>query len=105
MDNAQLLHDMVISDELGKIYYAEAKAMRRRGVTTWGVFLDLEKQGGGPLIDIGTHLVDLTLWLMNDYSPIVSATRCTYDNLIPLGGYNNGSAKRSLAVVAGGSPD
>lgn len=53
--------------ELGDIYYAKALALRRRGVPTWGVFLDEEKQGGGPLIDIGTHALDLTLWLMNNY--------------------------------------
>ena len=34
---------------------------------TWGVFLDEEKQGGGPLIDIGTHALDLTLYVMNNY--------------------------------------
>ena len=27
------------------------------------------EQGGGPLIDIGTHALDLTLWMMNNYKP------------------------------------
>ena len=31
------------------------------------------QQGGGPLIDIGTHALDLTLWMMNNYEP---ASRC-----------------------------
>lgn len=53
----------------GDIYYAEAHAVRRRGVPTWGVFIDKEKQGGGPLIDIGTHALDLTLFTMNNYEP------------------------------------
>ena len=35
--------------DLGEIYYAKAHAVRRRAVPTWGVFLDAEKQGGGPL--------------------------------------------------------
>ena len=56
-------------DELGEIYYARALAVRRRGVPTWGVFIDEEKQGGGPLIDIGTHALDLTLWMMDNYEP------------------------------------
>lgn len=43
--------------------------MRRRAVPTWGVFMDKEKQGGGPLIDIGTHALDIALWCMNNYKP------------------------------------
>lgn len=54
---------------LGDIYYVEALYLRRRGVPTWGVFTDKSKQGGGPLIDIGTHALDLTLFLMNNYEP------------------------------------
>ena len=57
------------NDELGEIYYARAHAVRRRGVPTWGVFIDEYEQGGGPLIDIGTHALDLTLWMMNNYQP------------------------------------
>ena len=57
--------------ELGHIYSAKAHAIRRRAVPTWGVFLDEEKQGGGPLIDIGTHALDLTLWMMDNYKPKV----------------------------------
>jgi Predicted dehydrogenases and related proteins len=57
--------------ELGEIYFAKAHAIRRRAVPTWGVFLDEEKQGGGPLIDIGTHALDLTLYMMNNYEPKV----------------------------------
>ena len=53
----------------GDIYYAEATALRRRAVPTWGVFLNEYEQGGGPLIDIGTHALDLTLWIMNNYKP------------------------------------
>ena len=57
------------SGELGDAYFAKAYAIRRRGVPTWGVFMDEEKQGGGPLIDIGTHALDLTLWIMDNYKP------------------------------------
>ena len=55
--------------DLGEIYFAKAHALRRRAVPTWGVFLDAEKQGGGPMIDIGTHALDLTLWMMDNYEP------------------------------------
>ena len=53
--------------ELGEIYYGKAHAVRRRGVPTWGVFPNKALQGGGPLIDIGTHALDLTLWMMDNY--------------------------------------
>lgn len=65
----QLFKEIVESGKLGKIYYAKSLALRRRGVPTWGYFLDKEIQGGGPLIDIGTHSLDLTLWLLDNYQP------------------------------------
>ena len=52
---------------LGEIYYTEAIYLRRRGVPTWGVFMDKAQQGGGPLIDIGTHALDLALYFTNYY--------------------------------------
>jgi predicted dehydrogenase len=67
--DSQYLKQLCVDGELGDIYYAKALAIRRRAVPTWGVFLDQEKQGGGPLIDIGTHSLDLTLWLMDNYKP------------------------------------
>ena len=54
---------------LGEIYYANCLAIRRRGTPNWGVFLNEEEQGGGPIIDIATHSLDLTLYLMNNYEP------------------------------------
>jgi len=58
---------------LGEIYFARATALRRRTVPTWGVFMDMEKQGGGLLIDISTHALDLTLFMMNNYEPEYAA--------------------------------
>ena len=67
--DSRYLKEICERGDLGHIYYAKAHAIRRRAVPTWGVFLDEEKQGGGPLIDIGTHALDLTLWMMNNYKP------------------------------------
>lgn len=67
--DSRYLHNFCEEGGLGDIYFAKAHAIRRRAVPTWGVFLDEEAQGGGPLIDIGTHALDLTLWMMNNYKP------------------------------------
>ena len=59
------------SGAMGEIYYANSYALRRRGTPNWGVFLNEEEQGGGPIIDIATHSLDVTLYLMNNYEPEV----------------------------------
>ena len=67
--DSQFLKAECEEGRLGEVYYAKAKALRRRAVPTWGVFLNAEEQGGGPLVDIGTHALDLTLWTMDNYKP------------------------------------
>jgi len=67
--DTRYLKDEADQGTFGDIYYARAIALRRRGVPTWGVFLSEEEQGGGPLIDIATHSLDLTLWIMGNYEP------------------------------------
>lgn len=76
----QSLHAACEKEELGDIYFAKAHAVRRRAVPTWGVFPDKSKQGGGPLIDIGTHALDITLWMMDNYKP-VSVTGSVFQKL------------------------
>ncbi len=73
----QVLKRYVDAGDLGDIYYARVQALRRRGIPGWGVFIDKSKQGGGPLIDIGVHILDLTLWMMGHPKPI-SASGVTY---------------------------
>lgn len=59
----------VDAQELGEIHAARAVALRRRGIPGWGAFNDKALQGGGPLMDIGVHVLDLALWLMGYPTP------------------------------------
>jgi len=74
---AQALKRAMEAGVLGDVYFARARALRRRGVPSWGVFIEKDKQGGGPLIDIGVHITDMTLWLMGHPRP-VSVSGQTY---------------------------
>lgn len=51
--------------EFGDIYAARVQWLRRRGIPGWGNFTNKSVQGGGPLIDIGVHVLDLAFYLMN----------------------------------------
>ncbi|OCT14818.1 oxidoreductase [Paenibacillus pectinilyticus] len=68
-EESLVVHKACSSGDLGDIYMAKAHAVRRKAVPTWGVFTDKKLQGGGALIDIGTHALDLTLWCMDNYKP------------------------------------
>lgn len=67
---AQALKARAEAGAFGDIYYVRSRMLRRRGVPTWGHFLDPEMQGGGCLIDLGTHALDLALWLLDDFDPV-----------------------------------
>lgn len=82
IDNNKAMKEYVDTGALGEIYYAEATAWRRRGIPTWGVFTNKAEQGGGPLIDMATHALDLTLWMMNNYE-VASVTGVTFDKIGP----------------------
>ena len=64
-----------LKNQLGRITHSKAVWLRRRGIPSWGVFTNKGIQGGGPLIDIGVHMLDMTLSLLG-YPEIsyVSAT-------------------------------
>ena len=78
--DATYVKKLVDSGTLGTIYHARAHAIRRRGVPSWGVFGVLELQGGGPLIDIGVHIIDLTRYLMGSPRPVAVSGK-TYQTI------------------------
>ncbi|MGI5868018.1 MAG: Gfo/Idh/MocA family protein [Kiritimatiellia bacterium] len=65
--------------QFGDILFVKVQALRRRGIPNWGVFGQKELQGGGPLIDIGVHIVEAALEFMGNPKPIAaSANTWTY---------------------------
>lgn len=64
--------------KMGDVYAARCGWIRRRGVPGKGGWFTTKAQsGGGPLIDLGVHMIDLTMWLMGSPKP-VSVSGCTY---------------------------
>ena len=61
---------VVDSGDLGEIYHAKAHLYRRRGVPgLGGWFTTKALSGGGPLIDLGVHIVDMICWLIDFPKP------------------------------------
>ncbi|AJY76672.1 Gfo/Idh/MocA family protein [Paenibacillus beijingensis] len=61
--NTDVVRRFVDAGELGDIYYAKASCLRRLG-NPGGWFSDRERSGGGPLIDLGVHIIDACWYLM-----------------------------------------
>jgi predicted dehydrogenase len=58
------------SGMLGEVYYGRTQWLRRRGMPGFGGWFGQKAlSGGGPLIDLGVHRLDLALWLMGYPKP------------------------------------
>lgn len=77
--NVAVLKKFIDAGELGELYYAKASCLRRLG-NPGGWFSDSTKSGGGPLMDLGVHMIDLCWYLMGKPKPI-SVTGNTYKKL------------------------
>lgn len=78
-NDANILKDFIDNGMMGEIYYAKATYLRRLGCPG-GWFGDKNRSGGGPLIDLGVHVIDLVRFLMNNPKP-VSVTGATFNKL------------------------
>jgi predicted dehydrogenase len=76
---AQTLKRFIDAGQLGKVLFARCQCLRRRGIPSWGVFGRKELQGGGPLIDLGVHVMECAHYLMGEPRPVAaSAQTFTY---------------------------
>ncbi|HVT89240.1 MAG TPA: Gfo/Idh/MocA family oxidoreductase [Tepidisphaeraceae bacterium] len=75
----KLIRDQISSGSFGKVLYVRAQWLRRRGIPNWGVFGRKELQGGGPMIDIGVHVIETAHYLMGSPKPVtVTGNTWTY---------------------------
>ena len=66
------IKNAVEDGSLGRILYGRVQALRRRGIPNWGVFGRKELQGGGPLIDIGVHVLEMCHYAMGAPQPVAA---------------------------------
>lgn len=78
-NEAKIAKDFIDKGYLGDIYYAKAQYIRRHGCPG-GWFSDKTLSGGGPVIDLGVHVIDLTRYLMGNPKP-VSVYAATFEKI------------------------
>lgn len=71
--------DFIEKGYLGNVYYAKASYLRRCGFPG-GWFGDKSRSGGGPLIDLGVHVIDLSRYIMGNPKP-VTVFGATFDKI------------------------
>ena len=98
-NDADTLRQFIDADVFGDIYYAKATYLRRCGCPG-GWFGDKSRSGGGPLIDLGVHVIDLVRYLAGLPNP-VSAYGSTYNNLGP---NRAGGGSKGWTVETKGDP-
>ena len=78
MQISSFMKKYIEDGKVGEIYAARCGWQRRRGIPGKGGWFTTKAQsGGGPLIDLGVHMIDLTMWLMGNPRP-VAVSGCTY---------------------------
>ncbi len=78
-NDAQILKRFIEKGDFGQLYYAKATYLRRNG-NPGGWFSDSSRSGGGPLIDLGVHVIDMVRFLMGNPRP-VSVYGATFSKL------------------------
>lgn len=82
-EESMLLKKMIDSGELGEIYYARGEWMRRiRGIGPDRWFSKKKMSGGGPMIDLGVHVLDQILYMM-DFPEPAAVTGAAFTKLSP----------------------
>ena len=71
--NTQFLVRARDEGRFGNIMFVKCLALRRRGIPNWGVFGQKALQGGGPMIDIGVHVIEAAHYFMGSPRPVAAS--------------------------------
>ncbi len=94
--DVQALKRHVLEGNLGEVYHVKASWMRRNGIPGMGSwFTSKEMAGGGPLIDLGVHMLDMALYLLGE-PEVESASCATYAELGPQGRGGRGDVDKTI---------
>lgn len=77
--NVRIFNNFLNNDRIGQINYIKTSCIRRVG-NPCGWFSDKKRSGGGPLIDVGVHMIDLSRFLMGNPKP-VAVSGATFNNI------------------------
>lgn len=69
----RMIRRHVEAGAFGRILYVRAQALRRRGIPSWGHFGNKELQGGGPLIDVGVHVLEAAHYIVGSPRPLAAS--------------------------------
>lgn len=79
-NDTKVIEKFINDDAFGPFYYAKAELLRRHG-NPGGWFSDKSRSAGGPLIDLGVHVIDLVRYLMGK-PKVVSVYGATFDKIL-----------------------
>jgi predicted dehydrogenase len=83
--DAQTIKQHIEAGELGRIYFAKCGYLRRSGIPGMGSwFTTRARSGHGPIVDLGVHALDLTMWLIDNFEP-TTVSACSYAEFGPRG--------------------
>lgn len=70
--NTQIIKRAMDEGIIGNVMFVKCQALRRRGIPNWGVFGRKELQGGGPMIDIGVHVIEMAHYAIGAPVPVAA---------------------------------
>ncbi len=97
-NDCDILREFIDRGDFGELYHAKATYLRRKG-NPGGWFGDKSRSGGGPLIDLGVHVIDMTRFLMGNPNP-VSVYGATFQKL-----YARKNVKSKAGYIASSATD